>query len=201
MKDINIMVFGDSIVYGESDRKKGGWVNRLRLDLENDDNYYQVFNLGIPGDTTNGLVNRFKNECKSRYEKEANNIIIFEIGINDTISIRDKETTTIETFTSNIIKLINYTKEYSNNILFIGLTHVVEDKTVPVSWNKDIYYTNNRILRYDEKLKEICLNNNVDYLNTYKLVLEEELSDGLHPNEQGYEKLYHKIKEKIIKYI
>lgn len=201
MKDINIMVFGDSIVYGESDKEKGGWVNILRLDLENDDNYYQVFNLGIPGDTTNGLVNRFENEYKARYEKEANNIIIFGIGINDTISIKDKESITIETFTSNIIELINYAKEYSNNILFIGLTHVDETKTMPVSWDKDICYINNRILKYDEKLKEICLKRKINYLEAYNLLTKEELSDGLHPNEQGYEKLYQKIKEKIIRYI
>ena len=34
MKDINILVFGDSITYGAWDKEKSGWVNRLRLALE-----------------------------------------------------------------------------------------------------------------------------------------------------------------------
>lgn len=48
MKDVNILVFGDSIVYGAWDDEKAGWVNRLRLVLEHqNDVYYNIFNLGF----------------------------------------------------------------------------------------------------------------------------------------------------------
>lgn len=40
MKDIDILIFGDSITYGAWDSEKGGWVNRLRLTLENKGEIY-----------------------------------------------------------------------------------------------------------------------------------------------------------------
>ncbi len=109
MRDINILVFGDSITYGAWDKEKGGWVNRLRLALENDDsnNYYTIFNLGISGDVTESIKNRFDNECKIRFNKNDNTIIIFSIGISDTQNVKDEDRVSLETFRNNIITLIN----------------------------------------------------------------------------------------------
>ena len=202
MKDINILVFGDSITYGAWDKEKSGWVNRLRLALENDNsnNYYTVFNLGISGDVTEGIKNRFVNECKIRFAKEDNTIIIFSIGINDTQNIKDKYRVSLETFRNNVISLINSAKKYTNNILFIGLTKVDESKVAPLPWDKDKCYLNNKITIFDKELKNICLENNIDYLYIYDLLEVDELFDGLHPNNVGHQKICDKVKTKISKY-
>ena len=202
MQDINILVFGDSITYGAWDKEKGGWVNRLRLALENDNsnNYYTVFNLGISGDVTEGIKNRFVNECKIRFAKEDNTIIIFSIGINDTQNIKDKYRVSLETFKNNIMALINSAKKYTDNILFIGLTKVDESKVTPLPWDKDKCYLNNKIIDFDKELKSICLENNVDYLYIYDLLEVDELFDGLHPNNVGHQKICDKVKTKISKY-
>ena len=202
MKDINILIFGDSITYGAWDKEKGGWANRLRLALENDNsnNYYNVFNLGISGDVTEGIKNRFDNECKIRFAKEDNTIIIFSIGINDTQNIKDKYRVSLETFKNNIIALINSAKKYTDNILFIGLTKVDESKVTPLPWNKDKCYLNNKITIFDKELKNICLENNIDYLYIYDLLEVDELFDGLHPNNVGHQKICDKVKTKISKY-
>lgn len=202
MKDINILVFGDSITYGAWDKEKGGWVNRLRLVLENDNsnNYYMVFNLGISGDVTESIKNRFDNECKIRFNKNDNTIIIFSIGINDIQNLKDEDRVSLETFRNNIITLINSAKKYTDNILFIGLTKVDESKVTPLPWNKEKSYLNNKITIFDKELKNICLENNVDYLYIYDLLEIEELFDGLHPNNVGHQKICDKVKTKISKY-
>lgn len=202
MKDINILVFGDSITYGAWDKEKGGWVNRLRLALENDNsnNYYTIFNLGISGNVTEGIKNRFDNECKIRFAKEDNTIIIFSIGINDTQNVKGEDRVSLEIFRNNIITLINSAKKYTNNILFIGLTKVDESKVTPLPWDKDKCYLNNKITIFDKELKNICLENNVDYLYIYDLLEIEELFDGLHPNNVGHQKICDKVKIKISKY-
>ena len=72
MESKDVFVFGDSLVYGNNDYEKGGWVNRLRLKLEGIDpnkNSY-VFNLGIPGNNTNDLVKRFDIEIIGEKWKE-----------------------------------------------------------------------------------------------------------------------------------
>lgn len=202
MKDINILVFGDSITYGAWDKEKSGWVNRLRLALENDNsnNYYTIFNLGISGDVTEGIKNRFDNECKIRFNKNDNTIIIFSIGINDSQNIKDEDRVLLGTFRNNVISLINSAKKYTNNILFIGLTKVDESKVTPLPWDKDKCYLNNKIIIFDKELKNICLENNVDYLYIYDLLELEELFDGLHPNNVGHQKICDKAKTKISKY-
>lgn len=202
MKDINILVFGDSITYGAWDKEKGGWVNHLRLALENDNsnNYYTIFNLGISGDVTEGIKNRFDNECKIRFNKNDNTIIIFSIGINDSQNIKDEDRVLLGTFRNNVISLINSAKKYTNNILFIGLTKVDESKVTPLPWDKDKCYLNNKIIIFDKELKNICLENNVDYLYIYDLLELEELFDGLHPNNVGHQKICDKVKTKISKY-
>ena len=188
MKDINILVFGDSITYGAWDKEKGGWVNRLRLALENDysNNYYTIFNLGISGDVTENIKDRFDNECKIRFNKNDNTIIIFSIGINDTQNVKDEDRVSLETFRNNIITLINSAKKYTDNILFIGLTKVDESKVTPLPWDKE--------------LKNICLESNVDYLYIYDLLEGDELFDDLHPNNVGHQKNCDKVKTKISKY-
>lgn len=202
MRDINILVFGDSITYGAWDKEKGGWVNRLRLALENDDSnsYYTIFNLGISGDVTESIKNRFDNECKIRFNKNDNTIIIFSIGINDTQNVKDEDRVSLETFRNNIITLINSAKKYTDNILFIGLTKVDESKVTPLPWDKEKGYLNTKIINFDKELKNICLENNVDYLYIYDLLELEELFDGLHPNNVGHQKICDKVKTKISKY-
>ncbi len=202
MKDINILVFGDSITYGAWDKEKGGWVKRLRLTLENDNsnNYYTIFNLGISGDVTESIKNRFDNECKIRFAKEDNTIIIFSIGINDSQNVKGEDRVSLEIFRNNIITLINSAKKYTNNILFIGLTKVDESKVTPLPWDKEKGYLNTKIINFDKELKNICLENNVDYLYIYDLLELEELFDGLHPNNVGHQKICDKVKNKISKY-
>lgn len=75
-----ICVFGASTTWGAWDTERGGWVNRLRLFIENEmDRKFQVYNMGVSGDTTDDLVKRFELEAKVRKPE----IIIFVIGSND----------------------------------------------------------------------------------------------------------------------
>jgi len=203
MKNINIYVFGDSITYGAGDYELGGWVNRLRLTLENDGskNYYNIFNLGISGEESRETSERFESELRVRYDIYADNIIIFAIGINDTKDICGKDEVTLEDFKSNIINLINDARKYSDKILFIGLTKVNETLVAPLPWNVEKSYFNNKIIKYDNEIEKICLIHNIDYLKLFNLLTNDDLIDGLHPNEIGHQKLCDIVLEKINRFI
>lgn len=194
MKDINILVFGDSIAYGAWDNEKSGWINRLKLSLEKQTNYYyNIFNLGIPGNTTFDIKERFLYECKQRYSINSNTIIIFSIGINDSYIINGKNNVSIADFKNNIIDLINMAKTYTKNILFVGLTNVDESKVNPVPWENQISYLNKEILKFDYELENICKQNGISYLNVFELLKMDDLQDGLHPNSKGHQKLCNEI--------
>ena len=157
-----ILIFGDSITYGAWD-KGGGWVSRLRkyLDEKNlsDPNFYCLcYNLGISGNDSNDLLERFEFETKQRLEESEDIIIIFAIGINDSQFIRNenKHKTPIEKFKENIQSLINIAKKFTSKIVFVGLTPVDETRTTPIPWNTKICYKNEYIKKYDEIIKTIC---------------------------------------------
>ena len=63
-----ILVFGDSITYGQRDLEMGGWVNRLKLALAHDDSITSchVFNMGISGQNTTEVLERMERECAEK---------------------------------------------------------------------------------------------------------------------------------------
>ncbi len=202
MKDINILVFGDSITYGVLDDKLGGWVNRIRLHLEEDsNNYYNIFNLGISGETSKEVLNRFEFECNSRVKSSDKNIIIIAVGINDTQDVNGKDRVSTQKFLSNIKELISKAKKITNDILFIGLTKVDESKVVPLPWNKEESYFNKKIIKFDSIIEKTCEEYNINYIKMYDVLNLNELSDGLHPNSIGHEKMFETILKEIKKMI
>jgi len=58
-----LCVFGDSIVVGSDDREAGGWVARLKLDL-NARGKIGVYNLGVDGDRTEQLLRRLADNAQ-----------------------------------------------------------------------------------------------------------------------------------------
>ena len=165
----NIYVLGDSIVYGAWDEEKHGYVNRLKEEIKNNKKIENIYGLGIPGETSEGLVKRIDIELKPRNP----NTIIIATGINDTIYIKskNKEAVSQENFIKNIRKIIDIAKKYTNNILILGLTRVIEEHTTPILWNNDEMYFNRTIEKYDTALAEYCRRDNVEYLKMLEISL------------------------------
>ena len=86
-KDIVSLIFGDSIVYGLYDKEFGGWVNRVRIKLEQRAKNNFIMNLGIPGQTSNDILNILELEIKNRYNTNDRFNLIFSFGIKDSLPI------------------------------------------------------------------------------------------------------------------
>ncbi len=195
--DKTINIFGSSITWGAYD-EKGGWVSRLRSYLEQKpDNYFVVYNLGISGDTSEGLLKRFAIENEARKP----DTIIIDIGTNDSLYVnsKDKPYVPLEKFESNLSEIIKQAKKFTQEIIFIGLTKVDETKTMPVPWcGAMMYYTNESGAIYNAKIKEICEKNSLSFIEMMDLLEDADLEDGLHPNSQGHEKMFLRIKDFLV---
>lgn len=104
-----IYAFGDSITYGAWGIQTSGWAALLRQYLddlqEKNSNYYGLFyNLGIPGETTTGLLNRFDNEVKARIRVNDESVFIFAFGANDAVFLvsENKFRTSKDEFENNL---------------------------------------------------------------------------------------------------
>jgi acyl-CoA thioesterase I len=199
-KFMNICIFGDSITHGAFDQEKGGWANRLRLHLDNLEDFEdEVYNLGVSGDNTEGLLERFEAEAKFR----ESGFLIFAIGINDSqyVISENQNRIPIEKFEQNIQELIARARKITNKILFVGLTSVDEAKTVPSPWNSDKMYKNEYVEKYNNIIKKVCENEKVDFIDIFSEMIKENyvamLFDGLHPDSKGHKWIADRIVKDI----
>lgn len=193
----SICIFGDSATWGAWDKEMGGWANRLRLFIDNNNfNDGFVYNLGVSGDTTEQLLKRLDKEMEAREP----NIIIFSIGENDSIDLENagNNLVPLEKFEANLNKLIDKAKKTTNRILFLGLAPIDEKKTTPVLWDDEAFYKTANIENYDKKLMEAADKNKVEYIRVFGALEKKDLSDGLHPNESGHEKIFLKVKNFLL---
>jgi lysophospholipase L1-like esterase len=194
----SICVFGDSTAWGAWDMELGGWVNRLWLETahRSGDEMCEVYNLSISGGTSRTILERFEAEARIR-EADA---LIFQTGGNDAYltSRNGLNQIPLQEFEVNIQRMIERAKKITTNIICMGFKNVDESRTAPVFW-KEIYYLNSEIKKYNERMKDICRKNDVLYLDIFGLLNNEDLEDGLHPNQNGHEKIFAKVKEFLVK--
>ena len=190
-----ILIFGDSITYGQRDLELGGWTNRLKLGIANDSSIVSchVFNMGISGQTTGEVLERLDRECQGRVLEDANNIIILAAGINDTQVVRGKVLVGEDDFRDNVNILIDYARSHAGNIIYVGLTPVDESRTNPVWWDKTKNWRNDIIARYDGIIEEVCREQGVRYIHLFDSIDPLTNEDGLHPSAEG-----HRIMTEII---
>ena len=203
-----VLIFGASLVQGYWDLQ-GGWVQRLRTfvdkkNLQSDDYYCSIFNLGISGNTSDELLRRIENEIKPRILESKETIVLICIGINDSAFNNKTKSNQVKPkkFESNLKSLIKISRKFTNQIVFIGLTKVNEQLVNPCPWDTDISYLNKNILEYNEIVKKVCLKENILFVNLEdslsKLNWNAFLVDGCHPGSQGHQKIFEIVKSFLI---
>jgi lysophospholipase L1-like esterase len=192
MKKIEtIVVFGDSVSWGAWDTEKGGWVGRLWFFVaKRKEDYVQIYNQSIDGGTTETILERFEKEAGVR-DADA---LIFQTGGNDAAYQGEPNNFLVppEKFRENLEEIIGRAKKITDNIVFLDLKNCDESKTMPVPW-ADIYYTNENIQKYNRIMEDVCLKNDVLFLDL-GLIGNEDFDDGLHPNAEGHRKIFEQVK-------
>ena len=186
------LFFGDSITYGEYDGVFGGWVDILKryaLQKYNEgSNELILFNLGIGGETTEGLLNRMSHEMKARNSVDGN-IIFIGYGANDLAKKDENQLVNPEQFKTNIEIAVQNAKQYSKDIYLVSVLPLSENIDSKVSPTGKVR-TNEDVLIYNQILKTIATENSLNYIDFHSVFLQDKeillSKDGVHPNEKGY---------------
>lgn len=187
------LFFGDSITYGEYDGVFGGWVDILKRYAlqkfhEGNGDEFILFNLGIGGETTEGLLKRVPHELEARNSADGN-IIFLSYGAND-LAIKDgKQVVEPEKFKNNVTTAVNHARKFSNEIYLVSILPFSERVDgVVVSSGK--LRTNEEVIVYNQILKDFAAEHSLEYIDFYSAFLEDKeillSADGVHPNEKGY---------------
>ncbi|MEK6849692.1 MAG: GDSL-type esterase/lipase family protein [Nanoarchaeota archaeon] len=175
-------IWGDSITWGAWDRKLGGWAARLGLKLNNAT--YEVYNLGVSGDTTVGVLDRFPVEAYIRNPTQ----ILIAIGVNDLRRDRTgKQHTSPAFFVQNLNQIFSLAKKYTKKVAAVEIAHLDDTITQPVPWNKDASYSNAEAAHFNALLRNVAKKHGVKTIPV--IITDNDLDDGIHPNEKGHEKI------------
>ena len=111
-KTTKIIIFGDSLIAGYGLVVEDNFVNQLKLKtIENKINDITLFNSGVSGETSTGLLNRYKWVLEDNYDG-----VIILIGANDALRGIDPSLTS-----QNIEKILSYLKEKQIPTMLIGM--------------------------------------------------------------------------------
>ena len=195
----SICIFGDSITCGYYDLEKGGWADRLWVDLLNSDDYHEVYKLAIDGDTTDDLLKIMDMECKAREP----GLVIVMLGANDALYSKGKgeNQVPVEKFKENLKKIFETSKNNNSKLLFVGIIPQDEKKLNPLPWEKDLFQKSEDINKYNEAIKIFCQENELAFLDLLDILgpgFVKFSEDGSHPNAEGHKIIFEEVKKFLI---
>ncbi len=203
---LKILCFGDSITLGEKDIEQGGWADRLKKDyfaqfVDSQTQKITLYNLGVGGETTDGLVRRFDTELRARNIKGQKLILVFAYGTNDIVIHKDKNIVPQSYYINNLKHCIEAAKKFKADILLLSLLPISDSIEGIVNQHGKLRFDHD-IQAYNLSLKNLSQEMNCEYMDLYASFIEHNKqhclsSDGVHPNSTGHHLLYQKIKHKL----
>ncbi|MEO8862831.1 MAG: SGNH/GDSL hydrolase family protein [Candidatus Saccharimonadales bacterium] len=195
-----ICIFGDSVTWGRGLKKRTAWVNLLRDYLEDKDERIHLYDLGIDGNATVDVIDRFSVESKSRKP----DVVVWAIGTNDSAYKKtlDNPVASKDEFAKNLERLYQQAGGANTSQLFVGIAKGIDTNTKPLPESTTgKCYEKARVAEYDLIIREIAQKNSTAYVNISDSLVDEDFYDGLHPNERGHMKMFLKLQPEIEKLI
>lgn len=203
---VRVLVFGSSVDHGFWD-EEGGWVQRLRRDLDRysmkHEDDYSLYNLSISGDTTERILDRIENEIEPRNNYEDLHIYLEIGGLNDSQVELETGENWIPPgeYSENVEKIIQIAEEYAEKVVLFTGRPVDESKVYPMPWKQTHGYKNSEAEKYAEILRKKAGRENLPLIDFHAEINREEwkekLHDGVHPDTEGHKQLYRIAKKKL----
>ena len=173
-KTIKVIVFGDSLIAGYGLLKEDGFVNQL----QNKINHYKInlklTNSGVSGETSTGLLNRFKWVLEEEYDA-----VIISIGANDAL----RGINPIITY-RNIENILTHLKKIKIPTMLIGMK-------APSNLGRE--YVNEFNAIYPSLFKKYNVFFYPFFLKDVALEPSYNQKDMIHPNKKGVVKIVENI--------
>jgi len=191
-QDSRICFLGDSFVNGTGDSSYLGWTGRVCAALTATGRSITSYNLGIRGETSLALAQRWQAEATRRFAPGADNRLVFCFGTNDT------------TWQQGRVRIdLAHTLTHSRQILSVArtLAPVLLVSPPPIADPAQ----NQRSQRLCQGLQDLCAELSVPYIDAFTPLQQSviwmtqvQAGDGVHPQAPGYEEwarqiLYHPV--------
>lgn len=205
---MSILVFGDSISQGAFDTEKNGWVSLLAsnqwqkiIDTEGREGH-EVFNVSVSGDTTEDLLARIESDVRTRGESKKGKIVLLAIGTNDAATVNGVFQVDFDQYKTNINRILDILEQNCERIIIIGFPSVFEEKSSPWCHDGTASWKNADLERYEAYQIEQAKEKGLLFVPLADVLDESSdryLPDGVHPNTEGHQLLFERVKETLEK--
>jgi len=175
-RDVRLCVVGDSYVTGYGDPNALGWVGRVAARTPNDQVDLTVHNLGIRGDSSAGVLARWREETGRRWHDGADNRLVVAVGAHDVgqgISLARSRL--------NLANVVDDAVASRLRPLVVG----------PPPWLDP--EVNERLEAVVDAQRDVCERRGVIYVDCFTPLRTHEqwyadlgAGDGVHPGQAGY---------------
>ncbi|MGZ4602354.1 MAG: GDSL-type esterase/lipase family protein [Kineosporiaceae bacterium] len=177
-RELRICVVGDDLVAGVGDARSLGWVGRVGARTPREETPIALFPLGVPDETTAGLLGRWREEADRRFTGAALDDCRLVVGLGR------HDVYAGVSLPRSRLNLANVLDECANR----GLAAFVVG---PPPGPHD--RLNASIAELSAAFHDVCLRRRVPYVDTFTpLVAHEDwltdlaAGDGVHPGQAGY---------------
>ncbi len=195
-----LVVLGDSFVYGWGDPENGGWCEQLRRNFMNLPNGPIIYSLGVRGDGLEKVASRWNQEwnCRGELRRKVPDAILLAVGLNDSARIGSPDgrpQLSAEAYRFGLYQLISTIKKQAD-VLVMGIP-AVDESLMPFA--ECLWFSNKSGSIYESQIEETCLDLDVPFLPIHKSMQSEESwsnwiePDGIHLNSSGHYWIYQKL--------
>lgn len=173
-QDVRLCVLGDEITLGVGDERSLGWLGRAMSRVQRDIPIY-VMPLGMPGDTSSTLLERWEKECFPRFSNNSENKLVINLGVGDILQEISSTRSRL-----NLANILDSVTAYDIDVFVIG----------PCA----LPYVDQAALReLSAGYQSVCERRDVKYVDTFTPLCEHDqwitdfnVGNGLHPGQTGY---------------
>ena len=177
MTQIRIAVVGDALVAGVGDAKGLGWVGRVSARTPRDEGQVTMFALGVPGETTSGLLGRWREETGRRFG-DRQDLCRLVVGLGHADAATG---VTLARTRLHLADILDEAQAQGVPAFVVG---------PPPSGSAAL---NSTLAELTTAYADVCLRRRVTYVDTFTPLVSHEdwltdlaAGDGVHPGQAGY---------------
>jgi lysophospholipase L1-like esterase len=175
-RDVRLCVVGDSYVVGYGDPRALGWVGRVAARTPRDDVDLTVHQLGVRGDSTAGVLARWREETERRRFDGAENRLVLAVGSND-----PGQGISLARTRLNLANIVDEAVTLGLRPFVIGPPPRLDQKA------------NESIRHVVDAERDVCERRSVPFVDCFTPLLQHAQwfadlgpGDGVHPGQAGY---------------
>jgi acyl-CoA thioesterase I len=176
LRDVRLVVVGDSFVAGVGDPKALGWVGRVVARSQSPDLALTPYNLGVRGDSSADVLERWREESARRFAPGSEHRLVLGVGHGDVNQGLSTARSRL-----NLANVLDDAAAYNIPTLVVGPAPMLDSS-------------------FDERLRvvadaqaDVCSRRGVPFVDCFEPLLRHEqwqsdlaTGDGVHPGQAGY---------------